>query len=100
MMTLPDSRRSTGVFLGYGGYQDGALIELVQKWDTNEYTHGDAFGHIAIGVPDLPAMVRTIEAAGYEITDQPKVLMDGGPMVAFARDPDGFAVEMIQIQRK
>jgi lactoylglutathione lyase len=94
------SRRATGVFLGFGSYRDGALIELTQKWDVDEYTHGDAFGHIAIGVPDLPAMVRTIAAAGYEITDQPKVLMEGGPMVAFARDPDGFAVELIQIQRR
>ena len=92
-------RRSTGLFIGFGTYRDGALIELVQKWDVGEYTQGDAFGHIAIGVPDLPGTVRRIEAAGYEVTDQPQVLLKGGPMVAFARDPDGFAVELIQIQK-
>lgn len=93
------SRRATGLFIGYGNYRGSALLELTQKWDVDEYTHGDAFGHVAIGVPDLPGMVQKIEAAGYEIIDQPKVLMKGGPMVAFAKDPDGFAVELIQIQK-
>jgi len=92
-------RRATGVFIGYGNYRQSALLELTQKWDVDEYAHGEAFGHVAIGVPDLPGMVRRIEAAGYEVTDQPKVLMAGGPLVAFARDPDGFAVELIQIRK-
>lgn len=92
-------RRATGLFIGYGNYRESALLELTQKWDVDEYEHGDAFGHVAIGVPDLPGMVQRIEEAGYEVTDQPKVLMTGGPMVAFAKDPDGFAVELIQIQR-
>lgn len=94
-----ESRRATGLFIGFGNYRESALLELTQKWDVDEYTHGDAFGHVAVGVPDLPGMVKKIENAGYEITDAPKVLMKGGPMVAFARDPDGFAVELIQIQK-
>jgi len=92
-------RRATGLFIGYGNYRESALLELTQKWDVDEYTHGDAFGHVAIGVPDLPGMVKRIEEAGYEVTDQPRVLMTGGPMVAFAKDPDGFAVELIQIRK-
>lgn len=92
-------RRATGLFIGYGNYRESALLELTQKWDVDEYEHGDAFGHVAIGVPDLPGTVKRIEEAGYEVTDQPKVLMTGGPMVAFAKDPDGFAVELIQIQK-
>ena len=94
-----ETRRATGVFIGYDDYRRSSLIELTRKWDVDEYAHGDAFGHVAIGVPDLPAMVARIEAAGYEVTDQPKVLMTGGPMVAFAKDPDGFAVELIQIRK-
>lgn len=93
------SRRATGVFIGFGDYRHAALIELTQKWDVDGYVHGDAFGHVAIGFPDLPGVVRRIEEAGYEVTDAPKVLMTGGPMVAFAKDPDGFFVELIQIQR-
>jgi lactoylglutathione lyase len=95
-----ESRRATGLFLGFGNYRDSALLELTQKWDVDEYTHGDAFGHVAIGVPDLQGTVSAIEKAGYEVTDQPKVLMEGGPAVAFAKDPDGFYVELIQIQKR
>ena len=94
-----ETRRATGLFIGYGNYRESALIELTQKWDVDSYTHGDAFGHVAIGVPDLPGLVRRIEQAGYEVIDQPKVLIKGGPTVAFAKDPDGFFVELIQIQR-
>lgn len=95
-----ESRRATGLFLGFNNYRDSALLELTQKWDVDEYTHGDAFGHVAIGVPDLQGTVSAIEKAGYEVTDQPKVLMDGGPAVAFAKDPDGFYVELIQIRKR
>ena len=95
-----ESRRATGLFLGFGNYRDSALLELTQKWDVDGYTHGDAFGHVAIGVPDLQGMVSAIEKAGYEVTDQPKVLMEGGPAVAFAKDPDGFHVELIQIRKR
>lgn len=103
-MTLLDKfdvevRRSTGMFIGYGSYRDSAMLELVQKWDVDEYEHGDAYGHVAIGVPDLPALISRIEEGGYEVTDQPKVLLQGGPMVAFVKDPDGFAIELIQIQK-
>ena len=51
-------RRATGLFIGYGNYRESALLELTQKWDVDEYSHGDAFGHVAIGVPDLPGMVK------------------------------------------
>lgn len=94
-----ESRRATGVFVGYGNYRHSALLELTQKWDVDRYEHGEAFGHVAIGVPDLDGMVRRIEDAGYDIVDHPNVLMAGGPKVAFAKDPDGFLVELIQIQR-
>ncbi|KHK90456.1 hypothetical protein LK12_16870 [Novosphingobium malaysiense] len=94
-----ESRRATGMFVGYGNYRQSALLELTQKWDVDRYEHGEAFGHVAIGVADLEDVVRRIEDAGYEIADQPKVLMAGGPKVAFAKDPDGFFVELIQIQR-
>jgi lactoylglutathione lyase len=93
-------RRSTGIFIGYDGYRQSALLELVNKWDDDQpYTHGTGYGHIAIGVPDLPATVEKLEGMGFEVTDQPRVLIAGGPLVAFVKDADGYAVELIQIQR-
>jgi lactoylglutathione lyase len=94
-----ESRRVTALFVGYDGYRESALLEITQKWDTTEYTHGTGYGHIALGMPDLVETVGRLEAAGFEITEPPKVVMEGGPMVAFVKDPDGFAVELIQIQK-
>ncbi len=94
-----ESRRVTALFVGFDGYRESALLEITQKWDIQEYTHGTGYGHVAIGIPDLPATVEKIREAGFEVTEEPKVLMTGGPMVAFVKDPDGFAVELIQIQK-
>lgn len=94
-------RRSTGTFIGYDGYRQSALLELVSKWDQDEpYTHGTGYGHVAIGLPDLAATVAKLETMGYAVTDPPTVLLPGGPQVAFVRDADGYAVELIQIQRR
>lgn len=95
-----ESRRVTGIFIGYAGYRQSALLELAHKWDNDEpYSHGTGYGHVAIGVPDLPGTAARIEALGFEVTDPPKVLLAGGPMVAFVKDADGYAVELIQIQK-
>ena len=93
-------RRSTGVFLGFADYAAGGLLELAQNWDAEgPYSHGTGYGHIAIGVPDIMAMVAKLEAMGSEITLRPKVLLAGGPHVAFAKDPDGYSVELIETRR-
>ena len=93
-------RRSTGIFIGYDGYRQSALLELVNKWDDDQpYTHGTGYGHVAIGLPDLPGTVEKLRDMGFEVTDEPKVLIAGGPLVAFVKDADGYAVELIQIQR-
>jgi lactoylglutathione lyase len=93
-------RRTTGMFLGFGDYAAGGCLELVQHWDVEgPYTHGTGFGHMSIGVPDIVGMVNTLEAMGSECTLQPTVLMAGGPRVAFVKDPDGYALELIETRR-
>jgi lactoylglutathione lyase len=94
------SRRSTGVFIGYGDYSTGGVLELVDKWDdTGPYTHGSGYGHVAIGVPDILATIARLAAMGAEVITPPTALMAGGPRVAFVRDPDGYELELIQTQR-
>jgi lactoylglutathione lyase len=93
-------RRSTGVFLGFGDYDTGGVLELVDKWDERgPYTHGTGYGHVAIGVPDIGATVARLAALGAAIIAPPKVLIRGGPAVAFVRDPDGYEIELIQTRR-
>ena len=44
--------RFTLAFVGYGEESDNAVIELTHNWDTTSYEMGNAFGHLALGVPD------------------------------------------------
>lgn len=94
-----ETRRATTVFVGFEGYRDGAVLEIAQKWDVEQpYTHGSGYGHVALGLPDLLGTVARIEAAGFEILEGPMVLIEDGPLVSFVRDPDGYSVELLQIE--
>ena len=58
------SGRFTLAFVGYGSESDHTVLELTHNWDTDSYTLGDAYGHIALGwrtftapAPALPTRV-------------------------------------------
>lgn len=96
-----ETGRFSIIFLSYAGYRDGpAALELTYNWDQEEpYTHGSGYGHVAIGVPDVAAtFARLAEYGGQQVT-APKALMEGAPLLAFVKDPDGYAIELIQIRR-
>ena len=83
-------------FIGYGDESSNAVIELTHNWESNQYNHGDAFGHIAIEVTDAYKTCNEIKRKGG------KVLRDAGPMIhgttviAFIEDPNGYKIELIQ----
>ena len=54
------------VFVGYGAEEDGAtVLELTYNWDQEKpYEIGTAFGHLAIGVPDIYATCDALRAEG------------------------------------
>jgi len=105
-MTLLDrydfeAGRFSILFLSYAGYRDGpAALELTYNWDQDDhYTHGSGYGHVAIGVPDVAAMWERLADYGGEQGTAPKAMMPGAPQLAFVKDPDGYAIELIQIRR-
>jgi lactoylglutathione lyase len=51
-------------FVGYGTNPDHAEIELTYNWGVESYEMGTAYGHIALGVPDVYAACDKIKAAG------------------------------------
>lgn len=89
------------LFLSFAGYRDGpAALELTYNWDTEQdYSHGSGYGHVAIGVPDVTAMYERLADYGGTQVTAPKKMMAGAPELAFVKDPDGYAIELIQIQR-
>jgi lactoylglutathione lyase len=83
-------------FVGYGTNPDHAEIELTYNYGVSSYDLGTAFGHIAIGVPDVAATCAQIEQAGGTITRAPGPVKGGATMIAFVQDPDGYKIELIQ----
>ncbi len=92
--------RYTLAFLGYGDENSECVIELTHNWDTNEYQMGNAYGHIAIGCNDIYATCKTIAQAGGIISRQPGPVKGGSTEIAFVKDPDGYAIELIQIKNE
>lgn len=83
-------------FVGYDNGNSSATIELTYNWDKTHYDHGDAFGHIAIGVNDVANMCDAIKQAGGKIVREAGPVKGGNTVIAFVEDPDGYKIELIQ----
>ena len=83
-------------FVGYEGNPAQAEIELTWNWDTDHYELGTAYGHIALGVPDVVAACDRIRAAGGNVTREPGPVKGGKTVIAFVTDPDGYKIELIE----
>ena len=82
-------------FVGYDA--EGPQIELTYNWEQkNNYTVGNGFGHIAIGADDIYTLCDKIREAGGQIVREPGPMKHGTTHIAFVRDPDGYAIELIQ----
>jgi len=87
----------TLAFVGYGDESSNAVIELTHNWDQKEpYALGTAFGHLAIGVPDVYKACEQLGAAGVKIPRPAGPMAHGGSVIAFIEDPDGYRIELIQ----
>jgi lactoylglutathione lyase len=89
----------TLAFVGYGDESDGTVIELTYNWGKESYAHGDAFGHIAIGVENVYEACEAIRRSGGNITREPGPVKGGTTEIAFVRDPDGYAIELIGLRK-
>jgi lactoylglutathione lyase len=83
-------------FVGYGTNPEHAEIELTYNYGVTSYDLGSAYGHIAIGVPDVAATCDKIRAAGGTITREPGPVKGGHTVIAFVQDPDGYKIELIE----
>jgi len=83
-------------FLGYGAGSDGPEIELTYNYGVDSYELGTAFGHLAIGAPDIAAVCESVRAAGGTVTREPGPVKGGTSVIAFVQDPDGYKIELIQ----
>ena len=87
-------------FLGYGHNPEHAEIELTYNYGVERYELGTAYGHIAIGVPDVAATCSAVrekaQSLGGAITREPAPVKAGTTVIAFITDPDGYKIELIE----
>lgn len=83
-------------FLGYASNPEQAEIELTYNWGVESYEMGTAFGHVALGVPDVYAACEKIKSAGGNVTREAGPVKGGSSVIAFVTDPDGYKIELIQ----
>ena len=87
----------TLAFVGYGDEESNAVIELTHNWGQKEpYQLGTAFGHLAVGVPDIYGTCERLAKDGVKIPRPPGPMKHGGSVIAFIEDPDGYKIELIE----
>ncbi|RCS58386.1 lactoylglutathione lyase [Parvibium lacunae] len=92
------AQRYSLAFIGYADESEQAVLELTYNYGVAEYELGTAYGHIAIGVSDVVATCARITAAGGQVTRPPGPVQGGNTIIAFVQDPDGYKIELIQIE--
>lgn len=92
---VPDGKY-TLVFIGYGDEASHTVLELTYNWGVDQYEAGTAFGHLALGVPDIYAACERLRAAGVKIGREPGPVKFGTTVIAFIEDPDGYKIELIE----
>jgi lactoylglutathione lyase len=87
-------------FVGYGNNPEHAELELTYNYGVERYELGSAYGHIAIGVPDVAATCAAVRekasALGGAITREAGPVKGGTTVIAFITDPDGYKIELIE----
>ncbi len=71
--------------------ENAPLVELTYNWDSEVYTGGRNFGHLAFEVENIYEICEKLMRAGVTIHRPPR---DG--QMAFIRSPDGISIELLQ----
>jgi catechol 2,3-dioxygenase-like lactoylglutathione lyase family enzyme len=84
---------------------DGRVLELLEPFEPGHEprtpgTQRPGSAHTGLRVDDIHAMLARLAEAGVEPLDPPATLQEPGAWhgctIAYVRDPDGHAVELVQ----
>jgi lactoylglutathione lyase len=90
---MPIRDEAINVFMGLPG--DGDRLELTYNFGVESYDVGTGYGHIAISVADMEETLARLAERGIEPERAPYRVREGGSLIAFVRDPDGYRIELI-----
>ena len=91
---MPIGDEAINVFMGLPG--DGARLELTYNHGVSEYELGTGYNHIAVSVYDINGTLEELGKQGIEPEKPPYRVREGGSLIAFVRDPDGYRIELIE----
>ena len=89
---VDENGKYTLIFLGAENSDNNfGLLELTYNWDSEDYTGGRNFGHLAYSVSNIYETCNTLMQNGVTINRPPR---DGH--MAFIKSPDGISIEILQ----
>ncbi len=91
---MPIRDEAINVFMGLPGAGD--QLELTYNFGVDAYEIGTGYGHIALTVDDMAATLARLAGEGIEPEREPYRLREGGSLLCFVRDPDGYRIELIE----
>ncbi|MCW2926990.1 MAG: lactoylglutathione lyase [Thermoleophilia bacterium] len=91
---MPIRDEAINVFMGLPG--DGDRLELTFNFGVDSYELGAGYNHIAISTPDIHATLEELAKQGIEAEKPPYQVREGGSLLCFVRDPDGYRIELIE----
>ena len=84
---------ATNYFFSLGDSK--SVLELTYNHDGRSYELGTGYGHIALAVDDMQASLASLAQQGIEPEREPYRLREGGSLLCFVQDPDGYRIELI-----
>ena len=94
---MPIRDEAINVFMGLPG--DGDRLELTYNHGVDSYELGTGYNHIALTVDDINGTLSRLGEQGIEPEKPPYRVREGGSLIAFVRDPDGYRIELIEKNR-
>ena len=84
---------ATNYFFSLGDQE--SVLELTYNHDGRTYDVGTGYGHIAVAADDLEQTLAELKAQGIEAEREPYRVREGGSLICFVQDPDGYRIELI-----
>jgi lactoylglutathione lyase len=92
---LPIRDEAVNYFLGVPG-KPLPELELTYNFGVVSYELGTAYGHIALTIEDMERTLAALAEKGIEPERPPYSVREGGSLLCFVRDPDGYRIELIE----
>ena len=87
-------KEATNYFFNMGDQE--SVLELTFNHDGRTYDVGTGYGHIALAVDDMAQTLASLKEQGIEPEREPYSLREGGSLLCFVQDPDGYRIELIE----